>query len=169
VVPPTPDDRFLIGVLLQVPFAVLGQRVQEGYAAAGFGDVRPAHEPVFRFLAPEGNRVTDLAARAGMTKQAMGYLVDYLVQHGYLERVPDPTDRRAQVVRRTERGWEVNRTARRVVEQVQAEWAHELGEERMSQLLERLRDLFDLVGGVAALGFGTPAEIATWTRRTVTR
>jgi DNA-binding MarR family transcriptional regulator len=169
VVPPTPDDRFLIGVLLQVPFAVLAQRVREGYAAAGFGDVRPAHEPVFRFLAPEGNRVTDLAARAGMTKQAMGYLVDYLVQHGYLERVPDSTDRRAQVVRRTERGWEVNRTARRVVEQVQAEWARQLGEERMIQLLERLRDLFELVGGVDALGFGTPSDIATWTRRTVTR
>ena len=167
--PPTPVDRFLIGVLLQAPFAVLGQRVREGYAAAGFGDVRPAYEPVFRFLAPEGNRVTHLAARAGMSKQAMGYLVDYLVQHGYLERVPDPTDRRAQVVRRTERGWEVNRTARRVVEQVQAEWAHELGEERMSQLLDRLRELFDLVGGVAALGFGTPAETATWTRRTLTR
>jgi DNA-binding MarR family transcriptional regulator len=169
VVLPTPDDRFLIGVLLQVPFAVLGQRVREGYAAAGFGDVRPAYEPVFRVLAPEGNRVTDLATRAGMSKQAMGYLVDYLVQRGYLERVPDPTDRRAQVVRRTERGWEVNRTARRVVEQVQAEWAHELGEERMSQLLERLRDLFELVGGVAALGFGTPGEVATWTRRTLTR
>ena len=167
--PPTPDDRFLIGVLLQVPFAVLGQRVREGYAAAGFGDLRPAHEPIFRFLAPEGNRVTDLAVRAGMTKQAIGYLVDYLVEHGYLERVPDPTDGRAQVVRRTERGWEVNRTARRVVQQVQVEWARELGEERMNQLLERLRDLFELVGGVEALGFGTPSDSATWTRRTVTR
>ncbi len=165
--PPTSDDRFLIGVLLQIPFAALSKRVREGYAAAGFTDIRPTHEPVFRFLAPEGNRVTDLAARASTTKQAMGYLVDYLVQQGYLERVPDPTDRRAQVVCRTERGWAVNRTARNVVAQVQAEWAHQLGEERMSQLLERLRELVDLVGGVDSVG--TPSEIETWTRRTAPR
>jgi DNA-binding MarR family transcriptional regulator len=166
-VPPTSDDGFLIGALLQVPFAALGKRVREGYAAAGFTDLRPAHEPVFRCLAPEGNRVTELAERAGMTKQAVGYLVDYLVQRGYLERVPDPTDGRAQLVRRTERGWEVNRTARFVVEQVQAEWARQLGEEQMSQLLARLRELVQLVGGVESLG--SPAERATWIRRTVTR
>src|SRR3712207_8110617 len=39
--------------------------------------------------------------RAGMTKQSMGYLVDYLQQHGYLERVPDPDDQRAQTIRIT--------------------------------------------------------------------
>ncbi len=159
----TSDDRFLIGVLLQIPFAALSKRVREEYAAAGFADLRPAHEPVFRFLAPEGNRVTDLAARAGTTKQAMSYLVDYLVQQGYLERVPDPTDRRAQVVRRTERGWAVNRTARRVVAEVQAEWARQLGEARMGQLLDALRELVQLVGLDM---LGTPAQIEDWAQRT---
>jgi DNA-binding MarR family transcriptional regulator len=161
------DEGFLIGSLLALPFQALTYRVYASYVAAGFDDLRPVHMVVFQHLPPAGCRVTELAGRARMTKQAMGYLVDALEERGYLQRVPDPTDGRAQLVRRTERGWEVNRTARRVVSQVQTEWAHQLGEERMSQLLERLRDLFDLVGGVNALG--TPSEIATWIRHTVPR
>jgi DNA-binding MarR family transcriptional regulator len=137
---------FLIGSLLQVPLEVLGQRVQAGYAAAGLDDLRPAHSVVFRTLAPAGERVTELAARAHTTKQAMGYLVDYLVQHGYLERLPDPTDGRAQIVRRTERGWEANRVAREVVGDVQAEWAAMLGEARLDQLLTLLIDLASRLG-----------------------
>ena len=79
------SSGFLIGSLLQAPLADLGQRVDTAYAAAGFSDVRPAHRVVFTSLAPDGERVTDLAARTGATKQSMGYLVDYLVGRGYLE------------------------------------------------------------------------------------
>lgn len=140
------EEGFLIGSLLGAPYEVLQRRVQEGYAAAGFTDLRPAHGPVFRYLAPDGERVTTLASRAGTSKQAMGYLVDYLVERGYLERAPDPTDGRAQIVRRTARGWAVNRLARRVVAEVQAEWTAGLGEARMTQLLAGLRDLARLLG-----------------------
>jgi DNA-binding MarR family transcriptional regulator len=153
-------DGFLIGSLLGIPYDVLGKRVEAGYIEAGFEDLRPAHSPVFRFLAPEGDRVTDLARRAGTTKQAMGYLVEYLIGHGYLERLPDLTDGRAQIVRRTKRGWAVNRTAWEVVSAVQAEWAVAIGEERMDMLLDVLRDL------VAALGVeyvGSVSEVSTRT------
>ena len=142
----SPGGGFLIGSLLGIPSDVLGRRVQEGYVAAGLDGIRPAHTPVFRHLQPEGDRVTDLAARAGMTKQAIGYLVEYLIRHGYLERLPDPTDGRAQIVQRTERGWEVNRVARQVVAEVQDEWASALGEERMEQLRELLGDLVRFLG-----------------------
>ena len=142
----SPSDGFLIGSLLGIPLDALAKRVEAAYAAAGFTDLRPAHSPVFRFLAPGGERVADLARRAGATKQAMGYLVDYLVDRGYLERSPDPTDGRAQLVRRTARGWAVNRTARDVVAQVQAEWTKTLGEERMRLLLAALRDLVVALG-----------------------
>jgi DNA-binding MarR family transcriptional regulator len=140
------ENGFLIGSLLQIPFVVLTRRVQEGLAAAGFADLRPSHTAIFRLLDAEGNRVTELAARAMTSKQAMGYLVDHLEECGYLERVPDPTDKRAQIVRRTPRGWEVNRVARRLVRGVQDEWARELGVERMRQLLALLGDLGRLLG-----------------------
>ncbi len=151
------EDGFLIGSLLQIPFAVLTRRVQEGLAAAGFADLRPNHTAIFRLLDPEGNRVSDLAARAATSKQAMGYLVDYLEAHGYLERVPDPTDKRAQIVRQTTRGWEVNRVARRLVREVQDEWARKLGVERMRHLLALLVDLGRLLGSEFA---GSVSEVS---------
>ena len=140
-----------------MPLEVLGQRVQTGYAAAGLTDLRPAHAVVFRYLSPEGERVTELAAKAHTTKQAMGYLVDYLVEHGYLERLPDPTDGRAQVVRRTERGWTANRIARQVVADVQSEWAQLLGQQSFEQLLSLLTELASRLGVAYA---GSVSEVS---------
>jgi DNA-binding MarR family transcriptional regulator len=139
-------DKLLIGALLVLPFSEINRRVFEAYAAAGFTDLRPAHTPVFQYLLPDGDRVVDLAARAQTTKQAMGYLVDYLEKSGYLERVPDPRDGRAQIVRRTEKGRKVNRIARVTVEKVQNEWAQAIGEEKMAELLNTLRELAQHIG-----------------------
>ena len=139
------DDVLPLETLLRISYTTLVRRVWKEYASEGFGDLRPAHAVIFRVLAPEGASVTQLAARAGMTKQAISPLVAYLVERGYLERAPDLTDRRALRIRRTERGWAVNRTAHRVGEQVRAEWASQLGEEPMRQLLAGLRALVPLV------------------------
>jgi DNA-binding MarR family transcriptional regulator len=126
--------------------AELERRVLDGYHAAGFADIRAVHAHIFRLLPPEGCRTTELAERAYSSKQAIGYLVEYLENHGYVERIPDPNDGRAQIVRRTERGWEVNQTARRLVQQIQTEWAQQLGEERMASMIESLRLLVQLLG-----------------------
>lgn len=90
---------------------------------------------------PAGSRLTELAALAGVTKSSMVETIDALVERGYFERVPDPTDGRATLVRRTARDWEVNRIAREVVEQVQAEWIQALGAERFAEMLDTLRRL----------------------------
>jgi MarR family len=82
------DERPNIGILLREPFHEVVRRVSAGLAAAGFDDVRPAHTAVFPHIEPVGLRLTDLAERAQMTKQSMGYLVDHLEQRGYLERAP---------------------------------------------------------------------------------
>lgn len=101
---------------------------------------------VFQLLGAEGERVTNLAKRANMTKQSMGYLVDALVRGGYLELLPDPSDKRAQLVRRTVKGWAVNRVAREAVEQLQSEWMQQLGSEKMDLLITLLKELSDLIG-----------------------
>ncbi len=141
-----PDRGFLIGALLMIPNHNLSKQVTDSYADAGFSDLTPAHSAVFRFLSREGDRITDLAERAHMTKQSMGYLVKQLEANGYVERIPDPSDGRAQLVRRTERGWAVNRFARQKVQEIQDEWTELLGEEKMQQLLENLADLVKLLG-----------------------
>src|SRR5512142_1717959 len=136
----------LIGTLLAVPRAELDRRVQAGFASAGLTDIRPAHASLFAWLPEEGCRITELAERLGTTKQAVGYLVSYREEHGCLERLPDPRDGRAQIVRRTNRGWLVNQTARRVVEQVQADWTERIGADKMETLLALLGDLAEALG-----------------------
>jgi DNA-binding MarR family transcriptional regulator len=158
----TQQDGFLIGSLIGELAAELERRVLDGYHAAGFTDIRAAHAHIFRLLPPEGCRVTDLAERAYSSKQAVGYLVDYLEEHGYLERVPDLNDGRAQIVRRTERGWEVNRTAWQLVQRAQQEWGQQVGEARMADLIETLRMLVQRLGVPYA---GSISEVSTRPRR----
>jgi DNA-binding MarR family transcriptional regulator len=140
------DSRPLIGALLAIPHDELQRRVQAGFAEAGLPEIRPAHNPIFQWLPIEGGRVTELAARIGTTKQAIGYLVDYLEAHGFLERIPDPRDGRASLVRRTQKGWLVNQTARRLVEEVQADWAEQIGQEKMAELRGLLGELVSALG-----------------------
>lgn len=140
------EQGFLIGALVGAIYEALTVRVTARIVAEAGEELRRGQVEVFRFLPPEGERVTDLAAAVGTSKQAMGYVVDGLIARGYLEREPDPRDGRAQIVRRTERGWEVNRAARRAVLEVQAEWTETLGAERMGVLLELLEDLVRHLG-----------------------
>jgi DNA-binding MarR family transcriptional regulator len=70
-------------------------------------DIRPAHTSVFPHIDLEGTRLTEIAARMGMSKQAVGQLVSELVAMGSLERVPDPTDGRAKLIRFARRDGEL--------------------------------------------------------------
>ena len=139
-------EWFLIGALLLFSADELRRRVHQGYQDAGYTDLSPAHDPVLGLLSPEGDRVVDLARRAQTSKQAMGYLVAYLEERDYLERIPDPADGRAKIVRRTSKGWAVNRLAKELVQQVQDDWTNVLGKERMRLLLSILGDLVDHIG-----------------------
>ncbi|MFO0736655.1 MAG: MarR family transcriptional regulator [Labilithrix sp.] len=66
--------------------------------------LRTAHTSVLPHIGFEGTRLTELATRLGVTKQAAGQLVDELVELGHLERIPDPADARAKLIRFSKRG-----------------------------------------------------------------
>lgn len=140
------DERPNVGVLLRDPFQEVVRRVSVGLAEAGFDDVRPAHTAVFQHIEADGSRLTDLADRAQITKQSMGYLVDYLEQHGYVERRPDTRDRRATRICLTERGWSQVRAALGIIAALEQEWTDALGQPRIEQLRELLAD----IGGLTA-------------------
>ena len=140
------DERPNVGVLLRDPFQEVVRRVSVGLAEAGFDDVRPAHTAVFQHIEADGSRLTDLADRAQITKQSMGYLVDYLEQHGYVERRPDTRDRRATRICLTERGWSQVRAALGIIAALEQEWTDALGQPRIEQLRELLAD----IGGLRA-------------------
>jgi DNA-binding MarR family transcriptional regulator len=124
--------------LLDVAFGDFSEEVRKRVDAAGFSDIRPGHGCVFGTIEPQGSRLTDLAERARMTKQSVGEMASDLERLGYVERVPDPSDGRAKIIRLTARGREAQAIGRRLIDQVEREWAERYGEERVAALREAL-------------------------------
>jgi DNA-binding MarR family transcriptional regulator len=93
------------------------------------GQVGAAHIHITRHLATDGSRLTDLARRAGMTKQAMGTLVTQCEAWGMVTRTPDPVDARAQQLRFTDTGLAWLQAYREAVEQAELELRQAVGEE----------------------------------------
>ncbi len=138
-------QNYMLGALLRIPFERINLHINQALSRAGFTDIRPSHQSVFQHLPHAGARITTLAESAQMTKQSMGALVDYLEERGYVERQPDPHDRRAYVVQRTARGWEVEHVARASIAQLEATWAASLGQEEYSDLCRLLQNLVTLL------------------------
>jgi DNA-binding MarR family transcriptional regulator len=113
-------------------------------AERGFHDIRNAHGCVFRWVDPTGTRLTDLAERAGHSKQAVGEFVCDLEDRGYVERIPDPLDGRAKIIRLTERGIEANAAAREIFAEIEQEWAEQIGAERIAALRDALERIDEL-------------------------
>lgn len=135
---PAPDN---IGVLLRDPFRLAAEELHRRIAEGGHPEVRVPHGNVLQFLDDDGTPVSELARRAQMTKQSMAELVAHLERHGYVERVPDPADRRVKLVRTTARGREVDVIAREVIDDIERRWEARLGRRRMRRLRELLREL----------------------------
>lgn len=112
-------------------------------AERGHPDVRFAHGSVFQFLDDDGTRVSLLAERAQVSKQAMAQLVAHLEEHGYLQRVPDPGDRRAKLVRATDRGREVFAVAGELMAEIDARLDERLGSAKLRRLRTLLQELDD--------------------------
>ncbi|QRP49377.1 MarR family winged helix-turn-helix transcriptional regulator [Amycolatopsis sp. FDAARGOS 1241] len=96
-------------------------------AEQGFDDLHPRHGVVLAYLDPGGLRATEIARLSGQAKQAIGVLVDELEDLGYVERQPDPGDRRAKLVCPTERGLAQMRTADRIMAGMQDRHARRVG------------------------------------------
>lgn len=135
-----------VGVLMFVAHRAIEQRVLAALHAAGFDDTTVAQGRVFARVGEGGTRLTDLAEMAQVTKQTAGFLVDRLEAAGYVERVPDPSDARARLVRIAERGRRAQQCAARAEREVEAEWEAHLGVREMARLrglMGRLRDVTD--------------------------
>lgn len=94
---------------------------------AARAQVSAAHIHITRHLAREGSRLTDLAERAGMTKQAMGALVDQCEAWGLVTRGPDPLDARARRVLFTADGLAWLDAFRSAVTQAEQEFRNSVG------------------------------------------
>lgn len=130
-----------LAILLREPFRRMTDLLIERLAERGHGDVRAAHGAVFQFLDDDGTSVSELARRAQIAKQSMAELVGHLERTGHVERVPDPSDGRARLVRATRRGLEVFAISRELVAELDARIAERLGADRVAELRGLLEDL----------------------------
>jgi DNA-binding MarR family transcriptional regulator len=130
-----------LGILLRESFRTMNEQVIARLVERGHEAVRYAHGNVFQYLDDDGTRVSVLAQRAGMTKQSMAQLVEHLERHGYLERVPDPADGRAKLVRTTALGKEVFAIVREVVGEIEGRVEAALGAAKLARLRALLREL----------------------------
>lgn len=121
----------------------MNELVTERLAGRGFPDLRPAHGTIAQHIADAGSRVTELAQLAQVSKPTVVYLVNDLERLGYVERVPDPADGRAKLVRLTQRGIRAQREARKIVAQIEQDWSKALGERDFGDLRELLLRLHD--------------------------
>lgn len=108
---------------------------------AGLEDLRVPHTHVSAYIEAGGTRPGRLAEMARMTPPAMGELIDDLVELGYVERIPDPDDRRAKLVLLTDRGRDAMAVGRRIIGEIEAEWAQAVGPERFEQFASTFDDL----------------------------
>ena len=115
----------------------------------GFGDIRSVHGCVFRFVPEDGMRLTTLADQAGLTKQAVGEIVDELQVAGYVDRLPDPADKRAKLIHLTPHGKACQAAALEIFLEIEAEWAERFGQERVAAMREVLEGI--VLGGQAKL------------------
>ena len=130
-----------LAILLREPFRTLSTQLMERLVERGHPEVRFAHGNVFQFLDDAGTRVSLLAERAQVSKQAMAQLVAHLEAHGYVERVADPGDRRAKLVRATDRGRDVYAVAREFVAELEARLTERVGEAKLRRLRTLLAEL----------------------------
>lgn len=124
--------------LLEVATEALFAEFNQELAASGFDDIRPTHGCAFRFIGPEGLRLTDLASLADITKQSAGEIVTDLERSGYVERVPDPLDKRAKLIRLTKRGEEAQRVGFALLAELEQRWAERYGADNIAALRQTL-------------------------------
>lgn len=130
----------LVGALLRFAHSKVQARILAELAAAGFADLNEAHFKVLRFPPPDGVRPSVLAERAGMTKQAMNYLLVQLEELGYVRR-HEGEDSNGRLVSLTARGWKAGALMRRVVHSMEREWADKVGKAEFERFMDVLKQL----------------------------
>jgi DNA-binding MarR family transcriptional regulator len=143
------DQAATLGALLRSPYRKLAKRLYAEMAASGFPEIRQSHSVVFRHIAPEGSRLTDLAEIAGLTKQSMAYLIGHLAKHGYVKILTDSADGRAKLVQLTKRGNSFIEALLKASLRLENEIGGKIGSARLKTLREILKALDNTISEIS--------------------
>jgi DNA-binding MarR family transcriptional regulator len=140
-------EELLIGALLRLPAQAIHRRIVVGLNQAGFRDIRLPHMAVLQYPGPDGSRPSELAERAGTSKQAMNQLLQSLERLGYICRSDAEEDGRARIVHFTERGHAAWAKVYEILAEIETEWRARLGDRKFDRLKNMLCEVWvsDLV------------------------
>ena len=132
-----------LALLLLGGFRSLAQAATEQLAIRGFEDFRPSHDFAMRAIAAGAENASELGRRLSVSKQAAAKTIALLEERGYVGRSLDAQDARRKRLQLTPRGFEVLRTEEDIFDELRAQWAEQIGMNRLeiveSALSERLR------------------------------
>lgn len=127
--------------LLSLSYSTLIDELHYRLSELGYGDIRPAHGFMFKFITSDGATGIELAEYLGITKQAVSKMVDYLEKSGYVMRQTHPTDKRGKIIVLTEQGSLVVKAKEEILTEIEQRWIESIGAERMRMLNEDLTKL----------------------------
>jgi DNA-binding MarR family transcriptional regulator len=149
-----------LAILLTGAARVVADRLGDAVARAGIDDMRSSFGFVIRALSERDRTLTELSELLGVTKQAAIKVVDEMEDRGYVERQPDPADRRAKVIRLTGKARRVRRTALRASSRLEAELVQDIGEKDLQAMRRVLLRLLERHGALDSALAGRSR--ATW-------
>jgi DNA-binding MarR family transcriptional regulator len=129
------------GVYLRILWDELRHNLETQLKENGYDDISPSHGWVFYNTEEDGSRITDLAAKAKITKQSMSVLVAQLENGGYVKKTPDTNDKRAWLLVLTAKGKKVKSTGQQINYAFEEQWKKKLGEKDYNQLRQLLMRL----------------------------
>ena len=130
-----------VGVPLWRASTAFTRRMIESVQLLGFEDISVADSELLPFLEIEGSRLSDLAKRKGVSRQAIHQSVHSLVKRGYLQLVPDPGDARAKIVRHAEKGLRLLAAMQIVKAELQQKALSALSPKKIDELTRMLDSL----------------------------
>jgi DNA-binding MarR family transcriptional regulator len=138
-----PGDHVSLSRLLARLLYLLRQETLDGVTDSGYTDLRPPHVHVLGNMRAQGIRLTELARRCQLSLGTTSVFVTELEDLGYLEREPDPDDRRAKRITFTEKGRRLQADARERLSQIERHWAGLIGERSYELARGSLQALLD--------------------------
>jgi DNA-binding MarR family transcriptional regulator len=127
-------EQYATPMLMRSARGVYAQAIRAHLHAIGIDDLPRNGVFVLTGVDASGGPMPDLPSDLGVTKQAVSQLVDILVSQGYLERGPDPDDRRRVSLKLTERGEEVVEASVRAVDEVDHQLSHRVTPEQVAAM-----------------------------------
>jgi DNA-binding MarR family transcriptional regulator len=133
-----------LGILSSRLLFAVQKALYEGMAGEQGKSIGPRHGAVLAHLDEEGSRATDLARLSGQHKQVIGTLIDELEAAGYVQREPDPQDRRAKLIVPTALGLAKMRRSDEIVAALEEDYAKALGARNFATFKRLFKAITDL-------------------------